>query len=305
MRLIVKPSDPSTPTLWIVCLACLFFPVNEATAQDGIDPAIREYGILYTVDGRKLWGRLAGFDGQTYKWQLPNDRVLRLPLRQVTRVLPIPLGVVPQSYVFRGEQRTILPLGQLSWADKVVGFAEGWPRQSLPGNNPRVALGAPDYQRDGDGKDVVLGHGGGLVVAFTDNALMDVPGPDLVIVEVGEKIEPTRVEISVDGKSWLKVGMAGGGPSVLLDIGRNRSIKPNQRFHFVRIVDAKFGLSNRSRWPGADIDAVGAIGSVAASYPYPEPNSLELDSYYQSSGSSLPTDGDEDSRPTNGSEIQR
>ena len=38
----------------------------------------------------------------------------------------------------------------------------------------------------------MLGHGGGLIVAFTDNALMDVPGPDLVIVETGDKIEPTR-----------------------------------------------------------------------------------------------------------------
>ena len=105
MRSIVKPSDPSILALWIVCLVCLFFPMNEVTAQDGIDPAIREYGILYTVDGRKLWGRLVSFDGQTYKWQLPNEGVLTLPRRQVTTVLPIPLGVVPQSYVFRGEER--------------------------------------------------------------------------------------------------------------------------------------------------------------------------------------------------------
>lgn len=98
----------------------------------------------------------------------------------------------PTIVRIQGRRATILPLGQLSWADKVVGFAEVWPRQSLPGNNPRVAISAPDYQRNGDGKDVVLGHGGGLIVAFTDNALMDVPGPDLVIVETGDKIEPTR-----------------------------------------------------------------------------------------------------------------
>ena len=39
-------------------------------------------------------------------------------------------------------------------------------------------------------------------------------------------------------------------------------VEPGQRFGFVKLIDAKAGKSNDSEWPGADINAVGAINTA-------------------------------------------
>jgi hypothetical protein len=151
------------------------------------------------------------------------------------------------------------------WADAVVSFKPGnpGPRRS---KDPRAALGKPDYKGTDDAADektfVALGHGGELVLEFRDNVLIDGPGPDLVIFEIGPAVEPVDVAISEDGKKWINVGRAEGAKSTL-DIGPY--VRPGQRFRFVKLTDAKAGLSNDSDWPGADIDAVGAINSLPVS----------------------------------------
>ncbi len=159
----------------------------------------------------------------------------------------------------------VFPAGDISWADRVVSFKPGHPgpRRS---KDPRAAIGPPDYRGRDDREDekhyVALGHGGVLVLEFTDNVLVDGPGPDLAVFEIGPAIEPMFIAISEDGKEWIDVGKAEGGKSTL-DI--HRYVKPGQQFRFVRITDAKAGLSNNSDWPGADIDAVGAINTLPAS----------------------------------------
>ncbi len=148
------------------------------------------------------------------------------------------------------------------WADAVVSFKPGdpAPRRST---DPKAALRKPDYKGTDDAADektyVALGHGGELVVQFVDNVLVDGPGDDLVVFEIGPAVEPMDVAISEDGKKWIEVGRLAGGKSSV-DIGP--FVKTGQRFRFVRITDAKAGLSNNSEWPGADIDAVGAINSL-------------------------------------------
>jgi hypothetical protein len=62
-----------------------------------------------------------------------------------------------------------------------------------------------------------MGHGGAVVLAFVNNALIDVPGPDLIVVEIGGKVEPTKVAISADGREWIDVGGTAGGPAGLID----------------------------------------------------------------------------------------
>jgi hypothetical protein len=159
----------------------------------------------------------------------------------------------------QGEKITF-PAGEISWADAVVSYKVGDPAPAEK-QNSKAALGRPDHaaaSKDPEVKsDVVLGHGGELVLQFTDNVLVDVPGPDLVIFEVGQKVEPTDVAISTNGKTWIKVGQAKGATSKL-DIGP--VIKAGEKFRFVKLTDAKAGLSNKTKWPGADIDAVGCIG---------------------------------------------
>jgi hypothetical protein len=229
-----------------------------------IDPGVRQYGVLYASDGRKIWGRLRSHDGQGYDWQLPNGIVCRLSHKEVLKIVPLPLGVAPQTYVSKEGIRTILPLGPLSWADRVIAFRSGQPRSHLQ-PAPRNSLGPPNVVRDGDGRSLVMGHGGAVVLAFVDNALIDVPGPDLIVVEIGGQVEPTKVAISADGREWIDVGGTAGGPAGLIDIGQSERVDPNREYYFVLIADARSGLSNTTATPGADIDAVGAVGSVASS----------------------------------------
>jgi outer membrane protein OmpA-like peptidoglycan-associated protein len=150
------------------------------------------------------------------------------------------------------------PLGDRSFADEVVSYTMGNPGPK-PENarDPQAALGPPDYVDKTKSGEVTLGCGGSLVVRFTDNALIDVPGPDLWVFEVGPAIEPTEVAISRDGKDWIDVGKIAGGTAGL-DIAK--FVKPGDSFTYVRLTDLKKDCGGK--WPGADIDAIGAIGGV-------------------------------------------
>jgi len=150
------------------------------------------------------------------------------------------------------------PLGDRSFADEVVSYAMGHPDPKPESSrDPRAALGVPDYVDKTHSGFVSLGCGGTLVVRFTDNALVDVDGPDLWVFEVGPAVEPTDVAISRDGKEWIDVGKISGGTAGL-DIAR--FVKPGDSFAYIRLTDRKTDCGGK--WPGADIDAIGAIGSA-------------------------------------------
>ncbi len=91
-----------------------------------------------------------------------------------------------------------LPLGERSFADKVIAFEH--PKNNQTSN---YALGEADAYWDGEKAHNIhrLGYGGTLTVKFEDNALVDVNGPDLFVFEMGY-FEPTLTEISKDGKEW-------------------------------------------------------------------------------------------------------
>lgn len=50
------------------------------------------------------------------------------------------------------------------------------------------ALGTPDYGKGSKRGYVLLGCSGELVLKFTDNRLIDIPGPDLYVFEVGPAV---------------------------------------------------------------------------------------------------------------------
>ena len=173
-------------------------------------------------------------------------------------VLTMPLPAAEKFYTDSRGKSVRFPLGDLSFADEVVSFEEGKPAaQYADARDPKQILGPPNYDEKRDRNYVTLGCGGRITVRFTDNALVDVPGPDLYVFEIGPDVEPMHVEISLDAKSWVDVGRLGGGTAAL-DIAK--FVKPGEAFHFVRITDLKSACSGR--WPGADIDAVGAIGGA-------------------------------------------
>lgn len=161
---------------------------------------------------------------------------------------------VGTTYISSQKTEVYLPLGKLSFADKVVKF-----------NHPKLltqqvnnVLGEPDVIQGYLPEDLTgvysLGLGGTLTVQFEDNALTNVNGPDLYIFEIG-KIEPTDLEISKDGKDWIKVGKINGGTAEV-DIGP--FVKQGDLFYYVRLKD----LKEESALPGADVDAIAAIGAT-------------------------------------------
>ncbi|MDQ6962631.1 MAG: OmpA family protein [Mariprofundaceae bacterium] len=143
-----------------------------------------------------------------------------------------------------------------SFADEVISFHEGMPaaRNKANDNAPALVLGAP-YHSD---PSLTLGCGGVLVVRFVDNALIDVKGDDLYIFEIGPNIEATQVSISNNAKDWISIGQVAGSTAGL-DI--HDYVSEGQSFRYVRLRDLK--QSCDSSTPGADIDAIGAIGSAA------------------------------------------
>lgn len=150
--------------------------------------------------------------------------------------------------------RVFFPYGDISFADEIVNFKVGNP-DPIKGFGPENALGVPDYDSKGDKNFATLGYGGELVVKFTDNVLYDIPGPDLLILEIGGDIEPVEAYVSKDGKDWIGVGKTGGGFSAL-DIADQ--VDKTDVFRYVKVIDKG---DKGGRWPGADIDAIGAIGS--------------------------------------------
>lgn len=154
--------------------------------------------------------------------------------------------------------KVFFPHGDRSFADEVVSFESGKPAASNERDrNPRQALGVPDYDKSKETGYVTLGCGGTLTLRFVDNALVDIEGPDLYVFEIGPAVEPTNLAISEDGRNWIEVGAIEGGRA---EVDIRPFVRPGQFFHFVRLTDRKSACGGS--WPGADIDAVGAIGSV-------------------------------------------
>ncbi len=107
------------------------------------------------------------------------------------------------------------------FADRVVSFIDGTV-SSPPGTNtwqPGIVLGPPGDATPMSGSLSVmsLGHGGQIVVEFTDNAIVDGPGPDFIVFEnpffctavptsasddFSVNAEPGIVEVSDDGVNF-------------------------------------------------------------------------------------------------------
>jgi outer membrane protein OmpA-like peptidoglycan-associated protein len=179
----------------------------------------------------------------------------------VTLTIPATLAAQDESKTYtdsRGK-KIVFKQGDASFADEVVSFDLGKPAPSASRqNDPKIALGVPDYDPRGRGPaDLSLGCGGTLVIRFNDNAAVDVPGPDLYVFEVGPNIEGVRLAISQDGASWIDAGNISGGTA---EVDMASVAKPGERYRYIKLTDLKSACGGN--YPGADIDAVGAIGSA-------------------------------------------
>ncbi|MGM0658762.1 MAG: OmpA family protein [Pseudomonadota bacterium] len=151
------------------------------------------------------------------------------------------------------------PMGAVSFADEVVRFEAGDPAaDDAQYSEAKRALGAPRYTQDED-DFVTLGCGGELILRFTDNELIDVAGPDLYVFEIGPDTEPTALAVSRDGEAWTRVGTISGGKA---EIDLAPFVAADDSFRLVKLVDLKRACNSAT--PGADIDAIGAIGSATS-----------------------------------------
>lgn len=176
--------------------------------------------------------------------------------------------IARKCYTDRGK-KICFPAGNISFADEVISYRPGKPFPVKNFSYPKQALGPPNnrplYESNTQVRQnfVSLGCGGTLVVRFTDNALVDVPGPDLYVFEIGSDVEPSHLWISKNGTEWVDIGEIKGATAAI-DI--SRFVKPGDQFRYVRLTDLKSRCVKT--WGGADIDAVGAIGAVGVGAGY-------------------------------------
>ena len=83
--------------------------------------------------------------------------------------------------------------------------------------------------------------------------------PPLQRQRAGRRPRPRslRLRSGADGEKWIEIGEISGG-TAQIDIAK--FIAPGDSFTLVRLTDLKIDCGGE--WPGADIDAVGAIGGA-------------------------------------------
>lgn len=156
-------------------------------------------------------------------------------------------------------------MGDVSFVDEAVDFDFGDKKPAANAVNPHNAVGAPDYTgNDKESTFFSLGSFGEGSWKFTDNSLVDGPGDDLVVFEVGKKLEKMLVEISTNGKKWIRVGETKGAISSF-DI--ERYAEEGVDYYYVRLSDSD---GKGGAWPGADIDAIAAINCKSFGKPGPK-----------------------------------
>ena len=167
------------------------------------------------------------------------------------------LAQSPKTYQDGNRGEVFLPLGDLSFADRVVAYDLGSRSSSQNNVGPETALGPPNYAGQKEGGAATMGCNGTLTLQFTDNALVDIDGPDLYVFEIGGDVEPMELAVSRNGVDWIELGRIEGGQSQVDLAGQ---VSSDDSFAYVRLTDLATACSGR--WPGADVDAVAAIGSA-------------------------------------------
>ena len=135
--------------------------------------------------------------------------------------------------------------------------------------DPDNILGPP-YDENGKSSGCyVLGNYGWIILEFSVD-IVDNEGMDIYVFEIGNEVEPTKVEVSVDGREWLYVGDADGALSGVDLAGK---VPEGARYHYVRLTD--LGKDDNRDWPGADISAVAGLN--VKNVPFRD---IPLDAYY-------------------------
>jgi len=155
-----------------------------------------------------------------------------------------------------------VPAGKFAFADSVILYDPGAPGRETGDEpdkkyqKPENALGLPDMQSDSG--FVSLGRGGTIILKFSDNCIIDKPGPDLSIFMKAEKSESAKVWVSRKGRFYQFAGIV-DSKNTLIDLEGKVS---DGIYQFVKIRDASENSPDTSGALGIDIDAVCALNSM-------------------------------------------
>ena len=167
------------------------------------------------------------------------------------------------SFTDRNGNHVTVPVN--AFASEVISFTPGdpWKEAGSSNTDPQIALGLPDADDSNSSTgDLCLGGSGVLVLGF-DVAIFDGSGDDLYVFEVGNNVEDTQVEVSEDLVTWYDVGVATGRTAGVDFSGK---VPDGARIRYVRLTDLRSAASGG--WPGADIDTVCGIRTMAVSSPF-------------------------------------
>lgn len=198
---------------------------------------------------------------------VPKEKfVLAVVALATLTINPATAGESFKSRIYDSAKHTRIyfPSGVDAFADEVTEYTPGKKHTPHLWETGEPALGPPNF-KDHEADRLArkpsfagLGGGGSITLRFVDNAIVDGTGPDLYIFEPNENSSPVKVEVSRDGKNWLDLGEDLSTASEI-DIAEKGG--KNAVYNFVRITD-KSNVDPADQWPGADIDAVGALNSA-------------------------------------------
>lgn len=169
--------------------------------------------------------------------------------------VPTALAAGGQTFTDRNGQKFTVP--ENGWATRVVSFEHGNPWTIFTEfHDTKRILGPSDW----NGKELTESQGdlnlgaGGVIVLEYNVDIVDGPGDDIYVFEVGPDVESTQVEVSKDLKTWYVAGTAKGKTA---GVDLNGKVPEGSRFRYVRLTDLR--EYPNSDWPGADIDAVAGL----------------------------------------------
>lgn len=136
------------------------------------------------------------------------------------------------------------------FADRVTDYRPGGQPNGAC-TDPDAALGAPDFDPEQFGTFLCLGSMGYVELEFVAVAIVDGPGPDLLVHGDPDMNDTWRIKVSEDGVSWANFGPQ---PEVVeLDL----ATVGMARIRWIRIEDA--GTGGSQAFAGSELDAVEAL----------------------------------------------
>ena len=204
-----------------------------------------------------------------------KKRIISMLLVMVLMLSVFPAAQAAQmtedgEYIFKDSRGNEVIVPPNAFATRVVSSDPGekWTIYEAYKNTDNI-LGAPYDEKGRSKTSYCLGNYGWIILEFSVD-IVDNEGIDIYVFEVGNEVEPTKVEVSVDGREWLYVGDADGALSGVDLAGK---VPEGARYHYVRITD--LGTDANREWPGADINAVAGLN--VKNIPFRD---LPLDAYY-------------------------